>query len=84
MHFAPDCNEEERPSAVVNILEANAGEASIVARCAGKTRLHDIEPEDLRAVTRATGAGTGILLTGTRATKTVSCVASRLGTPQPP
>ena len=49
------------------ILKANAGEASMMARCAGKTRLHNIEPEDLRAVTRATAAATGIPLAGTRA-----------------
>ena len=53
VRFAPDRNEEERTSAVVNILKANAGEASMMARCAGKTRLHNIEPEDLRSVTRA-------------------------------
>ena len=39
MRFAPDRNEEERTDAVVNILKANAGEASMMARCAGKTRL---------------------------------------------
>ena len=60
-------NEEERTSAVVNILKANAGEASMMARCAGKTRLHNIEPEDLRSITRATAAATGIPLAGTRA-----------------
>ena len=49
------------------ILKANAGEASMMARCAGKTRLHNIEPEDLRSVTRATAAATGIPLAGTRA-----------------
>ena len=67
MRFAPDRTEEERASAVVNILKANAGEASMMARCAGKTRLHNIEPEDLRAVTRATAAATGIPLAGTQA-----------------
>ena len=67
MRFAPDRNEEERAGAVVNILKANAGEASMMARCAGKTRLHNIEPEDLRSVTRATAAATGIPLAGTRA-----------------
>ena len=67
VRFAPDRNEEERPSAVVNILKANAGEASMMARCAGKTRLHNIEPEDLRSITRATAATTGIPLAGTRA-----------------
>ena len=67
MRFAPDRNEEERACAVVNILKANAGEASMMARCAGKTRLHNIEPEDLRSITRATAAATGIPLAGTRA-----------------
>ena len=60
MRFAPDRTEEERAGAVVNILKANAGEASMMARCAGKTRLHNIEPEDLRSITRATAAATGI------------------------
>ena len=67
VRFAPDRNEDERTGAVVNILKANAGEASMMARCAGKTRLHNIEPEDLRSVTRATAAATGIPLAGTRA-----------------
>ena len=67
MRFAPDRTEEERTDAVVNILKANAGEASMMARCAGKTRLHNIESEDLRSVTRATAAATGIPLAGTRA-----------------
>ena len=62
MRFAPD-----RTDAVVNILKANAGEASMMARCAGKTRLHNIEPEDLRSITQATAAATGIPLAGTRA-----------------
>ena len=67
VRFAPDRNGEERAGAVVNILEANAGEVSMMARCAGKTRLHNIEPEDLRSITRATAAATGIPLAGTRA-----------------
>ena len=84
MRSAPDRNEEERASAVVNIPEATAGEALMLAHCPGKIRLHDIEPEDLRSVTRATTAATGIPLTGTRAANPASCVASRLGGPQLP
>ena len=34
VRFAPDRNEEERAGAVVNILKANAGEASMMAPCA--------------------------------------------------
>jgi len=36
-----------------------------MARCTGKTNLHNIEPEDLRAITEATAAATGIPLVGT-------------------
>ena len=79
MRFAPDRNEEERTGAVVNILKANAGEAWMMARCAGKTRLHNIEPEDLRSVTRATAAVTGIPLAGTEPRRPANCdQASRL------
>ena len=67
MRFAPDRTEEERTSAVVNILKANAGEASMTARCARKTHPHNIEPEDLRSVTRATAAAISIPLAGTSA-----------------
>ena len=36
-----------------------------VARCTGKTNLHNLEPEDIRALTRATAAATGLPLAGT-------------------
>ena len=63
--FAPDRSEEERAAAVANILKAAAGEASMMARCTGKTNLHNLEPEDIRALTRATAAATGLPLAGT-------------------
>ena len=40
--------------AIVNILKASCGAASMMARCTGKAKLHNIEPEDLRALTSAT------------------------------
>ncbi len=64
LHFAPDHAEEERARAVVNILKASAGEASMMARCTGKTNLHNLEPEDMRALTLATREATDILLVG--------------------
>ena len=64
--FSSDYNEDERAEAVVNILKANSGEASMMARCTGKTNLHNLEPEDLRSVTLATASATGIPLVGTR------------------
>ena len=60
IEFAADWTEEERSGAIVNIIKASAGEASMMARCTGKTNLHNLEPEDLRSVTLATSEATGI------------------------
>ena len=62
--FAADHGEEERGAAVANILEASRGEASKMARCTGKTKLHNLEPEDLHALTLATRDATDVLLVG--------------------
>jgi NADPH-dependent glutamate synthase beta subunit-like oxidoreductase len=67
LQFSSDFNEQERAEAVVNILQANSGEASMMARCTGKTNLHNLEPEDLRTVTLSAASATGIPLVGTRA-----------------
>ena len=49
---------------MVDILKASAGEASMMARCTGKTNLHNLEPEDLRALTLPTRDATDVLLVG--------------------
>ena len=49
---------------MVNILEASRGEVSMMARCTGKTKLHNLEPEGLRALTLATRDATEVLLVG--------------------
>ena len=67
IQFSPDLSEAERAQAAANILKANAGEASMMARCTGKTNLHNLEPEDLRTTTVAAAKATGIPLAGTRA-----------------
>ena len=64
--FSSDYSEQDRCHAIVNILKANAGEASMMARCTGKTNLHNMEPEDLRTVTLSTAAATGLPLVGAR------------------
>ena len=66
MRFAPDLRDEERARGLVNILKASASEASMMARCTGKTNLQNLEPEDLRALTLAASAVSGIGLAGTR------------------
>ena len=51
---------------VVNLLKATVGEASMMARCTGKTNLHNLErSEDLRSITLASAEMTGIPLAGT-------------------
>ncbi|MFQ6022908.1 MAG: FAD-dependent oxidoreductase [Acidiferrobacterales bacterium] len=64
LEFASNYTDEDRSAAVVNILKATAGEASMMARCTGKTNLHNLEPEDMRAITLATAEATGIPLVG--------------------
>lgn len=65
LEFAADYSIEERGEAVANILKAHASEASMMARCTGKTQLHNLEPEDLRSITIATAAASGIPMPGT-------------------
>ncbi len=62
--FAADRSDEDRAGAVENILKAHAGEASMMARCTGKTNLMNLEPEDMRAITIATADATAIPLVG--------------------
>jgi len=64
--FDADLTAEERGAAVLNILKANTSEASMMARCTGKTALENIEPEDLRAITLTTARASGIPLVGTK------------------
>ena len=65
MNFKLDHNAEDRMRGVINILKSCSVEASMMARCTGKTNLHNVEPEDLRAITLATSEATGIPLVGT-------------------
>jgi len=64
LRFAADRSTEERAGGIANIIKASCGEASMMARCTGKTNLHNLEPEDMRALTLATRDATDILLVG--------------------
>ncbi len=61
-----DLTSEDRRSAVANFLKALSGEASIMARCTGKTNVDNLEPEDLRAITIVTARQAGVPLAGTQ------------------
>ena len=56
----------DRIDAAACLLQAMSTEASIMARCTGKTDVHNLEPEDLRSITLPTAAATGIPLAGAR------------------
>jgi len=63
--FSTDRTVEELQAAAENFLKASTGEASMMARCTGKTNIHSLEPEDLRAITIPTSEDCGIPLIGT-------------------
>jgi len=66
--FESNYTSQDRCDGVINIMKAHAGEASMMARCTGKTQLHNLEPEDLRSVTISTANDSGIPMPGTRDT----------------
>ena len=69
IEYTTDRSIAERTAGVTALLQANAGEASMMARCTGKTRLHNLEPEDLRVVTLSGADMMGVPLAGTREIK---------------
>ena len=62
--FSSNYSDTDRVQGLVNIVKANLGEASMMARCTGKTNLYNVEPEDLSAITGDTSKATGIPLPG--------------------
>jgi NADPH-dependent glutamate synthase beta subunit-like oxidoreductase len=64
--FPPQATSQQRTDAVANFLKAVAAEASMMARCTGKTDVHNLEPEDLRSLTLAAQRATGIVLAGAK------------------
>ncbi len=66
IEFHADHDAEDREDNAINLLQATTGEASMMARCTGKTNVHNLGPEDLRSITIATAQATGIPLAGTQ------------------
>jgi glutamate synthase domain-containing protein 2 len=56
---------DEAAERVANLLHAMTLEIQMLARACGKAAVHDLEPEDLRALTIEAAAITGIPLVGT-------------------
>ena len=56
---------DEAADRVANFMHAMTLEIQMLARACGKADVHDLEPEDLRALTLEAAAITGIPLVGT-------------------
>ena len=63
--FFGDHNPVDRVDRAQSFLKALTAEASIMARCTGKTDVHNLEPEDIRSITLATAINAGVPLAGT-------------------
>ena len=66
LEYAGDRTLEERITGAEYLLQSMGSETSIMARCTGKTNIHNLEPEDLKTITLAASEATGIPLAGTR------------------
>lgn len=55
---------EDRAGALGRFLKAAVSECSMMARCTGKTNVHNLEPEDLRTTSLAAQQATGIVMAG--------------------
>ncbi|MCP3690210.1 MAG: FAD-dependent oxidoreductase [Gammaproteobacteria bacterium] len=62
--FNAELDAEERELRSANLLQAFNSEASMMARCTGKTNIQNLEPEDLRAITLAASKAVGIPVSG--------------------
>ncbi|MCR6629852.1 MAG: FAD-dependent oxidoreductase [Magnetospirillum sp.] len=55
----------ENPATALGLfLKAAVSECSMMARCTGKTNVHNLEPEDLRTTSLAAQGATGIVMAG--------------------
>ncbi len=64
--FGNDATVESMGDAAVNWIRAAAQETAIIARCTGKTNVHNLEPEDMRTITLATSTALDIPLASGR------------------
>ena len=62
MVFREDADALDLEASMVNWIKATAQETAIIARCTGKTNVHNLEPEDMRTITVATNRDLGIPL----------------------
>ncbi len=66
LQFSGKLSIEDLSAAGENWIKAASQEAAIIGRCTGKTNVHNLEPEDMRAITLSTSKDLGILLASGR------------------
>ena len=64
MVFDGDRDGAERQAGAENLIKSMAAETSIMARCTGKTNVHNLEPEDMKSITLVSAETFGIPLVG--------------------
>ncbi len=62
--FNANLDASEREERSSNLLQAFTAEASMMARCTGKTNVQNLEPEDLRAITMVVSHAAGVPMAG--------------------
>lgn len=66
VRFREPLTVEEMEASAANWIKATTDEAAIIARCTGKTNVHNLEPEDMRTITLAAADATDIPLASGR------------------
>ncbi|EJW10549.1 FAD-dependent pyridine nucleotide-disulfide oxidoreductase [Rhodovulum sp. PH10] len=64
----PEPDAQKAEAALAAFLKAAVSECSMMARCTGKTDVHNLEPEDLRTLSLAAETATGIVMAGLKRT----------------
>jgi NADPH-dependent glutamate synthase beta subunit-like oxidoreductase len=64
----PDAAPEAAEAGLAAFLKAAVSECSMMARCTGKTDVHNLEPEDLRTISLLAEETTGIVMAGLKKT----------------
>jgi len=64
IQFDGNLSDEERTNHARDLIGAFSAECSMMAKCTGKTNVHNLEPEDLRALTLVTAKALNLRLPG--------------------
>ncbi len=62
LNFADTSSRKAMTTDLANWITATSQETAIIARCTGKTNVHNLEPEDMRCISIATATALGIPL----------------------